>query len=262
MDSKKLHFLEVRELESLAKAFDSGELKHGITSLGLQSVVPSLSSDQKDELTHLVNNGWTPKHLGHLCNSLAASKRSEDPFSRIIDLVISGPPIPELPSRSTKAVFNELVEEAKEEITIVSFALYNGKTLLKPLAEKMEKFPDFSVKLILNISRRRNDTTLSELLVRKFKSEFYTQSWSSSRSPSLYHFPSSLELDWKSRASLHSKVIIADKKRTFISSANLTSAAQEKNIETGVILNHPPSAKRILNYFEALEKAGTLVPIK
>ena len=65
-------------------------------------------------------------------------------------------------------------------------------------------------------------------------------------------------MDWKIRASLHSKVVIVDRRRLFISSANLTDAAHEKNIETGVILESRKNAERIASYFESLADKGVL----
>jgi phosphatidylserine/phosphatidylglycerophosphate/cardiolipin synthase-like enzyme len=125
-------------------------------------------------------------------------------------------------------------------------------TLLKPLAESMDSNPNLKARLILNISRNRNDTTDSAQLVAQFRNEFTKRTWPGDRLPELWYFPQALEMDWKTRASLHSKVIIVDRRRLFISSANLTDAAQDKNIETGVILDSPKNAERIANYFESL----------
>ena len=209
----------------------------------------------------LVAKGWEAAQLSYLLSSLEQAKAATEPLSHIIDLVLSGPSVTSCPTRTTKAVFSELVSGAKAEVIIVCYALYNGMTLLKPLAECMDSNRDLKARLILNISRNRNDTTDSSQLIAQFRNEFSKRTWPGDRLPELWYFPQALEMDWKARASLHSKVIVVDRKRLFISSANLTDAAHEKNIETGVILESSKNAERIVSYFESLADKGLLKAI-
>jgi cardiolipin synthase A/B len=53
-------------------------------------------------------------------------------------------------------------------------------------------------------------------------------------------------------------VAVADRSRALISSANLTGFAMDINIEAGVLLGHAV-ASRLVQYFEQLRDAGTLV---
>jgi phosphatidylserine/phosphatidylglycerophosphate/cardiolipin synthase-like enzyme len=59
-------------------------------------------------------------------------------------------------------------------------------------------------------------------------------------------------MDWKLRSSMHAKVIVADRERVFVSSANLTKAAHSKNIEVGTLIESPALASRLVDYFEGL----------
>lgn len=220
-----------------------------------------MASNDVRVILELVAKGWNAGQLTYLLSSLEQAKADTEPLSHVIDLVLSGPSVTSCPTRTTKAVFSELVSGAKTEVIIVCYALYNGMTLLKPLAESMDSNPTLNVRLILNISRNRNDTTDSAQLVAKFKNDFTKSIWPGNRLPELWYFPQALEMDWKTRASLHSKIIIVDRKRLFISSANLTDAAQEKNIETGVILDSSKNAERIASYFESLADKGLLKPV-
>ena len=55
--------------------------------------------------------------------------------------------------------------------------------------------------------------------------------------------------------------ISVDSEKAFISSANFTEAAHERNIEVGVLLLSPSSAMRLVGFFEHLISSGHLVPI-
>jgi hypothetical protein len=258
MNFNALHHLTGTQLASLSSSLNHGGLQHGITKAGLEKAVPSLASDEVSTILDLDSKGWNAEQLSYLFSSLEQAKGAIEPLSHVIDLVLSGPSVPHCPTRTTKAVFSELVSGAKTEMIIVCYALYNGMTLLKPLAESMDNNLNLKARLILNISRNRNDTTDSAQLVAKFKNEFTKRTWPGNRLPELWYFPQALDMDWKTRASLHSKVIIVDRRRLFISSANLTDAAHEKNIETGVILESRKDAERIASYFESLADKGVL----
>lgn len=260
MATNHLETLTSNQLAALVGSFKSGALRHDLSALSLKATVPSLTDKQIEGVIELTNDGWRATQILVLLTTLQKTHESHDPFSHLLDLVISGPSMTQAPTRSTKAVFHELVAGVESEILVVSFAIYNGMTLLKPLAEKLESNPNISAKFILNIPRGRNDITLSEQLIAKFKDEFLNNTWPGSVLPTLLHFPRSLEQNWRDKASLHSKVIVVDRKRLFISSANLTDAAQDKNIETGVIIEHAASALRLVNYFDSLKLDGLLKP--
>ncbi len=258
MDFETLHYLTGTQLASLYSSLNHGGLQHGITKAGLEKAVPSLAPNDVSAILDLATKGWNTEQLSYLFSTLEQAKAAIEPLSHVIDLVLSGPSVAHCPTRTTKAVFSELVSGANTEVIIVCFALYNGLTLLRPLADCMDSNRNLKVRLILNISRNRGDTTDSAQLVAKFKHEFTNGTWPGIRLPELWYFPQALEMDWKTRASLHSKVIIVDRKRLFIGSANLTDAAHDKNIETGVILESSKNAERIASYYESLADKGFL----
>jgi phosphatidylserine/phosphatidylglycerophosphate/cardiolipin synthase-like enzyme len=72
----------------------------------------------------------------------------------------------------------------------------------------------------------------------------------------LYYDPRSLEADPRARAALHAKCIVVDRFEVFVSSANFTEAAQERNIEVGMRLRSPVVAERITRFFESLAASG------
>jgi phosphatidylserine/phosphatidylglycerophosphate/cardiolipin synthase-like enzyme len=60
---------------------------------------------------------------------------------------------------------------------------------------------------------------------------------------------------------MHAKCIVIDRKTVFVSSANFTEAAQERNLEVGLLIRSPTLAERVRTHFESLITAGLLQPI-
>jgi phosphatidylserine/phosphatidylglycerophosphate/cardiolipin synthase-like enzyme len=64
--------------------------------------------------------------------------------------------------------------------------------------------------------------------------------------------------EWET-GSLHAKCIVVDGKHVFISSANFTEAAQERNIEVGLLVQSRAVAERVCRFFDALLDSGYFV---
>ena len=68
----------------------------------------------------------------------------------------------------------------------------------------------------------------------------------------MFYDPRSLQASETKRSALHAKCVVVDGREALITSANFTEAAQQRNIELGVLVNHPPAAERIEQHFQAL----------
>lgn len=60
----------------------------------------------------------------------------------------------------------------------------------------------------------------------------------------------------------HSKVVVVDSSTAFITSANLSEAAHEKNLEAGVIIRDPDFASSVRQRYSTLLSEGHLYPLK
>jgi phosphatidylserine/phosphatidylglycerophosphate/cardiolipin synthase-like enzyme len=76
--------------------------------------------------------------------------------------------------------------------------------------------------------------------------------------PEIYFDPRSLAMDGKPKAVLHAKCVVVDAATAFVSSANFTEAAQERNIEVGVLVRSHVVAARIVAFFAGLLSTGAL----
>jgi len=260
MVSSTLLDIPIQQLRKLCNSYRDGILKHSSTSASIRDTVSNIALKHELELLQLQNEQqWTSPQILYLLEAMLANKEQNLKLDDYIDLVLSGPTHPTIPTRKTFAVYTELVHSARSEIILISYAVHNGKDMFTPVAEKLDNNEDFSTQFFLNIPRKGQDSTINEMLVQRFKNDFFSKQWPGTKAPEMFYFKDSLLLDWQSRASMHSKVIIVDRKKVFITSANLTRAAQTKNIETGVLINDTAYAERLRNYFTGQVEQETFI---
>lgn len=63
------------------------------------------------------------------------------------------------------------------------------------------------------------------------------------------------------RGVLHAKAVVTDDEAVFITSANLTEAALDRNIEIGLLLRDHALAASVVNHFRGLIDRGLLRPL-
>jgi phosphatidylserine/phosphatidylglycerophosphate/cardiolipin synthase-like enzyme len=74
----------------------------------------------------------------------------------------------------------------------------------------------------------------------------------------VYYDPRSLAANPAARASLHAKCVVVDRRVALVTSANFTEAAQERNLEAGVVVRSARFAARLADHFDGLADAGLL----
>lgn len=176
------------------------------------------------------------------------------------DLVWSGPEVPGLHARDTRRVYEELLGSAECSVWASTFAYFDGPRAFEVLSRRMDARPDLRVTLLLNIQRRRGDTTAGEQLVRRFADRFWGTDWPGSARPRVYYDPRSLELEGPAGV-LHAKAVVADEEVVFVTSANLTEAALDRNIEIGLLVRDHALAASVSTHFRGLIDRGLLRPL-
>jgi phosphatidylserine/phosphatidylglycerophosphate/cardiolipin synthase-like enzyme len=124
----------------------------------------------------------------------------------------------------------------------------------------MDAKPTLHVTLLLNIQRKRGDNTASEQLVRRFADRFWKTDWPGSSHPNVFYDSRALDLEGPGGV-LHAKAIVADDEAVFVTSANLTEAALDRNIELGILIRDRPFALTISGYFRHLIDRNLLKPL-
>ena len=176
------------------------------------------------------------------------------------DLVWSGPEVPGLHARDTRRVYEELLGAAERSIWASTYVYFDGPRAFAAVASRMDAIPELQVTLLLNIQRKRGDTTAANQLVRRFTDRFWTTDWPGEARPRVYYDPRSLELDGPAGV-LHAKAVVADGEAVFMTSANLTDAAFHRNIELGILIRDRALAASVTSHFRGMIDREVLRPL-
>ncbi len=191
--------------------------------------------------------------------ALRAADKAREEVARP-DLVWSGPEVAGLHARDTRRVYEQLIGGAEHSIWASTYAFFDGPKAFKIMSERMDARPDLSVKLLLNITRRWGDSTASENLIKRFADQFWTKDWPGQRRPDVYYYPRSLDLD-ATTGVLHAKGVVVDDEAVFVTSANFTEAALDRNIEVGMMSRDRTLAASLATHFRVLIERELLLPL-
>jgi phosphatidylserine/phosphatidylglycerophosphate/cardiolipin synthase-like enzyme len=253
--------LSDRSLHRLLEAVTSGRLTAPFSSLTLAQLVPQAQvSCLLSELCRLQQQGLTPQLLGEWIRILLQQRQDLLAESGCLELVTTGPEAPGAMVRDTAVVVRQMFSHATHSIWVCGFAVYQGKDIFQALAQRMTSLPELSVRMFLNVERRSGDLSAADIVIAKFQQRFRETQWPKGvRLPEVYFDPRSVEPHDASRsACLHAKFVVADSKQVFVSSANFTEAAQERNIEVGVFSENPRLAEELRVHFQTLIDHGYL----
>ena len=241
----------------LSIALESGLLAPPYSAIAIRSTV---GGDHQAALLGVLREweriGVSPEAGVIWLRSLArAAERAPAP-----DFVWTGPEVVGLHARDTRRVYEELISSAQHSIWVCSYAFFDGPRAFATLARRMDSIPRLEVTLLLNIERRRGDTTAADSLVRRFADHFWGESWPGATRPRVFYDPRSVADDGPG-AVLHAKAVVTDDESAFITSANLTEAAFDRNIELGLLVRDRTLAETAVMHFRTLIEKGLLRPL-
>ncbi|MBF2028309.1 MAG: phospholipase [Oscillatoriales cyanobacterium C42_A2020_001] len=243
-------------LLGLAAALDTGRLSPPYSVPTLESFVPKgFCRDVVDELNRLNAGGATVSHIAYTLNLLAAERATTQQVRDRVELVWTGQEVSGSESRDTAVVVRELFNTAKRSVLISSFAIDRGekaRNLFEGLAKRMDADPGLRVQMFLNIQRPYGNDEPETTLLRRFAETFRNEIWTGNRLPEVFYDPRSLAVGTELKACLHAKCVVIDEEKVFITSANFTEAAHERNIEAGILLTDSAVAKAVCLQFESL----------
>lgn len=241
--------------QRLSKALESGLVRSPVSAPMLESVLGNL--DDVDAVRLAIQE---LEHLGIVGNGAAAWIRMADAIEQRTakpDLVWSGPEVPGVHARDTRQVFEELLGSAKTSLWACTYAFFDGPKAFQVLAKNMDNNSSLEVTLLLNIQRGKGDSTSADQLVRKFADRFWKVEWPGTAKPRVFYDPRALDVDGPG-AVLHAKAMVVDDERVFVTSANFTEAALDRNIELGVLVRDSAMAASIKAHFKGLAETGLL----
>lgn len=141
-----------------------------------------------------------------------------------IELVWTGPTTSFVSARRTEQVLLQVINSAKETLFITSFVAYDVSNLVTAINAAIER--GVTVDMLLESSQSHGGSIEIDVIGKMQnlipKSRFYA--WRDKD-------------DEFSGGRVHAKVAVADGKLCFITSANLTGYAMNKNMEAGVLIS-------------------------
>jgi len=182
---------------------------------------------------------------------LAAALRGASATAKLLDnqetieLVWTGPRTELIASRHTEQVLLEVVSSAKYRLFIVSFVTYDIDSVVKAV----QKSIDMGVQVdILLESSKSHGGKVDIDSIKSFKKIL--------PAANIYGWTNKSKTEWK--GSVHAKCVVADDQLAFITSANLTGFAMEKNMELGVLVRGGNLPNRLDRHLNALITAGII----
>jgi phosphatidylserine/phosphatidylglycerophosphate/cardiolipin synthase-like enzyme len=225
------------------------------TTLKETKLLASIHSPQtKANLIELLDC-WTEAYQTVTPQSFALSLRSslityQTSLSLPLELIWTGPEELSTGFRRTDQALLELIYGAKEQLLIVSFAVYKVQSIIDAIEQAILRNVKVTICLEdANETKEKISFSGSKAFSSSiFKmANFYT--WPIENRPHTH--------DGKF-GSLHAKLAVADKNRIFISSANLTAYAMVLNMEMGVLLEGGEVGDQITSLFNNMILNSTL----
>jgi hypothetical protein len=141
-----------------------------------------------------------------------------------IELVWTGPTTPFVSARRTEQALLQVINAAETSLFITSFVAYDVSGIVKSLNEAINR--GVSISMLLESSMDHGGSINIDV-IGKMKALV----------------PSAQIFAWRDKADpfidgrVHAKLAVADDQMCFITSANLTGYAMEKNMEAGVLIS-------------------------
>jgi phosphatidylserine/phosphatidylglycerophosphate/cardiolipin synthase-like enzyme len=241
------------DLDALARCLRDGRLPQPYTQSAVQS------AGFKEAAKWFAAMADTPPTtIAVLLERLALERRrADDRYAALAKLVWSGDNEDDQGLRDTAMALDEIFERAEKHVLIATYVIRDGKHLFEALANRLRKRSEIKVDLYVNLLP--NETSTDEhVAVGNFLHEFEHKHWPSDvPQPNIYYHPDNLKKG-KETVRLHAKCVVADRRWVLVTSANFTEAAQERNIEVGVVLDHPGIAEALVARFTGLRDAHRL----
>lgn len=160
-----------------------------------------------------------------------------------LELVVSGPSTPVLHARRTEQVLLELINQAQQELLLVTYSLsmYDGlRHALKGALDRGVTVTVLAEDRLDNPNFKHDPAlALAGLAVTRLR-------WPAAQR----------EKAW---ASLHAKVVVVDRTAALVTSANLSEVAAGDSLETGFTLRGGDYPRRFAEHIDRLRSDGVLI---
>lgn len=141
-----------------------------------------------------------------------------------MELVWTGPTTPFVSARRTEQALLQVINAAEHNLFITSFVAYDVSTIVKALNYASER--GVVISMLLELAQEHGGSIMFDAIGKM-----------STLVPAARLYAWREKADPFSDGRVHAKVAAADGRMCFITSANLTGHAMEKNMEAGVLIS-------------------------
>lgn len=188
--------------------------------------------------------GISGERLGDAIRSAARAVETTTDYEKV-ELLYTGPNAGVI--RRTKQGLLEVVRSARSSLWVVSYILgFGADQVIEALEERAAAGVD--VRILIDHRTEGGPQSLARLEKRAGACQLFL--WPDEQR----------EFQPGSFANLHAKCAVADARRAFVSSANLTGWAMDHNFEVGYLVTGGASPRLLGEYLDGLVRAGVLVP--
>ena len=171
-----------------------------------------------------------------------------------VSLVWSGPNLHGVPMRMTMQVVLEMIDQSKKQLFLSSFSFYKIASVI----DSFERAIARGVKLSLLLETPQS----SHYKIKWDPLKDFNEYIQSNASFYIWPYRNRMINGDEQTGSLHAKFILQDNSKLFISSANLTQAAMDRNIELGVIIEAQDVIGKLQNQIDSLIKENVITRLK
>lgn len=189
----------------------------------------------------------TPKELSVAMLSASQTSMLYERRSAV-ELVWTGPTTGLVPVRHTEQVLRQVIQSSKRRLFIVSYVAYKVNSIIQALQDAIDRQVQISILLEQQGERVTVDS------VKNVKQVIPTAN--------IYVWNDNVDLVQRNTAGVvHAKCAVADGKVALITSANLTDAAMERNMELGVLFKGGALPEKLDRHLEALVSTGIIMKV-
>lgn len=234
-------------LEQLREAVASGMVKPPVDRAGL---VGFGVRHQLEAIEHALAGHKTAACLAVL-DVVLAERETRRPTP---ELVWTGPEATAGTARDTAVVLREVLEGARESVILGGYSFKYAREVLRPLYESMRNH-GVDARFVVHVPQVEHGGAVEEHL-EEHLGGFLADNWPFGEPrPRIYYDKRAL-VPGPPYCSLHAKCVVVDGARAFVSSANFTQRAQERNIEVGVLVEDANFAGYLAGQWLGLIEGG------
>ena len=232
-------------LKALGERLEPGEAERLAAALAMgkpwSEVTKELRGPRRTDVGPLLDEvrnalGTDSSVMAAVLTGMAAAGRRD---RERIDLVWSGPTPPGAEGRSTYALAADLIDAADHHVVAATYSVTASSPYVKALKRAVARGVDVTVL----VDPEHQDGGVAALV-------------SSVSGARFLRLPPNVPGTW---SAMHAKFVVVDDQVAFVTSANFSDAAADRNLELGVVVDHPAVARALTQHVDALLRSSHLL---